>query len=240
MITRATRAGAILLGAVLLSGCATTYRPRPPGRAIPAGVFHIVGSGQTLWGLARAYDIDLDLLMRTNALSDPAQLEVGQKLFIPRARKVLEIEPHKPPIGKKPMKVKWRTITLHHSATRKGNAEIFDRYHRRRGMGGLVYHFVIGNGTGSGDGQIEVGWRWIKQREANRAGDINICLVGNFNTQKVSERQFASLVRLIRLLRQQYGIPLTLIRRHKDLKGETTECPGKHFPFWRLRRELQR
>ncbi len=239
-----------MIGAVLFSGCATIYKPLPPEpeRTIPVGVYHIVGSGQTLWRIAKAYGIeDIDLLMRTNNISDPAQIGVGQELFIPGAREILEIEPYRPPtlepverlVGRKHRKIQWKYITLHHSATKEGNAESFDWNHRRRGLGGLAYHFVIGNGTGSGDGQIEVGWRWIRQKETNRAQDINICLVGNFNTQQVSERQFESLVKLIRVLRQQYDIPLWNIRGHKDIKGEITECPGKNFPMRRLKRELR-
>ncbi len=254
MMTRIIRAGAILLWAVLLSGCAMIYRPLPPVPLppepevrIPVGIFHIVGSGETLWRIAKAYGIDVDLLMRTNDISDPTQVGVGERLFIPGAREILKIELHRPPIlepteklvGKKHTRVKWRYITLHHSATKRGNAEIFDRNHRKRGMGGLAYHFVIGNGTGSGDGQIEVGWRWVRQREINRAQDINICLVGNFNYEQVSRKQFQSLIGLIRILQRQYRIPLRNIRGHKDIKGEITECPGKNFPMWRLRRALR-
>ena len=49
---------------------------------------------------------------------------------------------------------RWRYIVVHHSETREGNARAFDYYHRHvRGMeNGLAYHFVIGNGTSSGDG----------------------------------------------------------------------------------------
>ncbi|MCD5401127.1 LysM peptidoglycan-binding domain-containing protein, partial [candidate division NPL-UPA2 bacterium] len=163
------RAGVIFSGIVLFSGCATL----PPEREMPRGVFHIVGRGQTLWRIAKVYEVDLDLLMRTNDISDPTRLGVGQKLFIPGAREVLEVEPYRPPtlepierlVSRKSRKVRWRTITLHHSATKEGNAEMFDRNHRRRGLGGLAYHFVIGNGTGSGDGEVEVGWRWVRQVE---------------------------------------------------------------------------
>ena len=53
----------------------------------------------------------------------------------------------------------------------------------------LGYHFVIGNGTHTGDGQVEVGSRWGKQKHGahcktpdNYYNDhgIGICLVGNF------------------------------------------------------------
>lgn len=241
--TKIIWAGVIFSGIVLFLGCVTL----PPEREIPRGVFHIVESGQTLWRIAKTYEIDVDLLVRTNAISDPAQLEVGQKLFIPGAREVLEIgscrlpisEPIESLVNRKSGKVKWRTITLHHSATKRGNAEMFDRHHRRIGMGGLAYHFVIGNGTDSEDGEIEVGWRWTKQREIARSRDINICLVGNFNYQRVFGRQFQSLVELVRLLQRQYGIPLRNIRMHKDIEGEVTECPGRNFPMRRLKRELR-
>src|SRR5580765_4139378 len=59
---------------------------------------------------------------------------------------------------------RWRWIVVHHSGIKYGNAEIYDRQHRERGMeNGLSYHFVIGNGIDSGDGEIEVGGRWLKQ-----------------------------------------------------------------------------
>src|SRR5271165_7120164 len=48
----------------------------------------------------------------------------------------------------------WEFIVIHHSATRTGDAEIFDAAHRARGMiNGLAYHFVIDNGSdGKPDG----------------------------------------------------------------------------------------
>ena len=41
---------------------------------------------------------------------------------------------------------------------------VIDKYHREgRGWESAGYHFVIGNGTGSPDGSIEVGPRWLAQ-----------------------------------------------------------------------------
>jgi LysM repeat protein len=227
-----------------LWGCAT-----PHGRRMPqTGAYHIVGSGQTLYRIAKAYDVDVRIIMRANEINDVTKIGVGQELFIPGAKKVLDVEPYFPlrfesaekVVGPKNYLSDWKYITLHHSATIQGNAEIFDRNHRSRGMGGLFYHFVIGNGTRSGDGEIEVGWRWEAQRQVNRPYDINICLVGDFNKQYVTDAQFKSLVGLIDVLRKQYDIPISNIRRHKDINGSVTECPGKHFPFDRILTELKR
>lgn len=236
---------ALCLIAAQLSGC-VAHAPRPV--VAPPGVYHIVGSGQTLYRIAITYGVDLTEIIRANKIKDDNLIGVGQRLFIPGARTVLFVEPYQPQalgrveeiVGRKQKRINWRYITLHHSATREGNAEIFDRYHRRQRMGGLFYHFVIGNGRGSRDGEIEVGWRWRGQVEVERRADIQICLVGDFNRQELTPAQFNSLVELIEVLRWQYHIPLGNIRRHKDLAGKVTACPGERFPFYRLITELRK
>ena len=237
----------LLIFVLLTAGCATTPL-HPVGVNIPrVGVYHIVGSGQTLWRISKTYGIDMQDIMRANSIKDPNQIGVGEELFIPNAPLLRYVEPFKPEVaqsigalvGPKHAYAKWRTITLHHSATLQGNAETFDRNHRSRKMGGLFYHFVIGNGAGSGDGELEVGWRWSKQRYVERLYDIQICLVGDFNRQNVTQAQFNTLVSLVSILRRQYGIPVRGIRRHQDLEGKVTECPGNNFPFSRLISELK-
>ena len=237
----------LILVILLFTGCATVpYQPQ--GFIRPEGVYHIVGSGQTLYRISKVYGIDVKEIMRLNNIKDPHRIGVGEGLFIPGARVPLTVEPYRPltsePIeklvGPKQYRVKWKFITLHHSATKDGNAEVFDHNHRRRRIGGLFYHFVIGNGTGSADGEIEVGWRWMRQVKAERRGDIQICLVGDFNQQEISEAQFRSLVRLLKILTQQYSIPLYNIRRHKDVEGKVTECPGRNLPFYRILAELRK
>jgi LysM repeat protein len=244
---------AIAVLALLVSGCATVPRHTPasmgfPG-ALPPGrleeaMTHIVERGQTLYRIAKIYNVEVSELMRANHIYHPSQLEKGTRLLIPkpvvsRFEKLSFYGPYsmdqmRSVVGSKNLFSDWRTITLHHSATLGGSARLFDREHRRRHMGGLFYHFVIGNGTRTRDGDIEVGWRWKKQVKANRPYDIQICLVGNFNRQNVSDAQMDSLIKLILVIQEEYGIPLSSIRRHEDIKGKATECPGKNFPFQRI------
>ncbi|MFH1191445.1 MAG: N-acetylmuramoyl-L-alanine amidase, partial [Candidatus Omnitrophota bacterium] len=228
-----------------ISGCVTV--PRQPVLPV-GGVYHIVERGQTLYRIAKTYNVDMNQLKRINKIIDPTRIEIGQGIFIPGARSSLPIgayklvsrEDVKRLVGPKYRSSYWRYITLHHSATFEGSAKCFDRNHRSRKMGGLFYHFVLGNGTYSGDGEIEVGWRWRKQEEVNRPADIQVCLVGNFSKQAVSNAQFGALVKLISVLREQYNVSIHNIREHRDIKGKNTECPGTNFPFNRLIAELQK
>jgi hypothetical protein len=142
----------------------------------------------------------------------------------------------------------WQYIVVHHSATTSGSAARFDAVHRAKGWDELGYHFVIGNGTGSGDGEVEVGGRWFKQKhgahckvaghpEYNDVG-IGICLVGNFNETHPSDAQMESLSRLVRYLMSRYDVPQGRVYGHGQLKA--TDCPGRLFDFADLRRRIGR
>jgi len=138
----------------------------------------------------------------------------------------------------------WRMIVVHHSASSAGNAASFDRYHRNdRGWDSLAYHFVIGNGRGAPDGQIEAGPRWRGQQPGAHAGSsevnnvgIGICLVGDFEKGQPTPAQMQSLVRLVRYLQQRYGIKADKVLMHRDVHA--TECPGKLFPEAAFRQAL--
>jgi N-acetylmuramoyl-L-alanine amidase len=137
----------------------------------------------------------------------------------------------------------WKWIVIHHSASPTGSAAIFDREHRAKGWDELGYDFVIGNGTNSGDGQIEVGPRWTKQKIGahaktldNRFNEygIGICLVGNFDVQQPTLRQMQSLATLVSYLSRTYHITPDRILGHKDTKP--TDCPGRNFNIAAVRR----
>lgn len=131
---------------------------------------------------------------------------------------------------------KWRYIVIHHTATPAGAATSINRAHRAIGYDELGYHFVIGNGTESGNGQIEVGSRWPKQKWGahDNAGDnryndygIGICLVGNFEIERPTPQQLQSLAKLTAYLMRTYHISPSNIKGHGETKD--TKCPGRNL-----------
>lgn len=137
----------------------------------------------------------------------------------------------------------WRWIVIHHSASPTGSVAAFDRAHRQKGWDECGYHFVIGNGTISGDGEVEVGPRWPKQKWGahaktadNRYNEygIGICLVGNFDVSRPTARQQQSLARLVAYLMSTYNIPPERVLGHRDTKP--TECPGRNMNIAVVRR----
>ena len=99
----------------------------------------------------------------------------------------------------------------------------------------------LDSATLTGDGQVEVGYRWVSQTHGAHArvtpGDdnlwnrfgIGICLVGDFRTQRPSARQVAALRRLVAVLRAVCDIPAASVVGHRDVRRGTL-CPGRHFP----------
>jgi N-acetylmuramoyl-L-alanine amidase len=133
---------------------------------------------------------------------------------------------------------RWQWIVAHHSAIRDGNATIYDRAHRQRGMeNGLAYHFVIGNGNDSGDGEIEIGPRWLKQlkgghvhrEEVNEIG-IGICLIGNFELSRPTPKQLLAFQELVDYLRSDVVGKNIRFAVHKEIDPGRTACPGRFFP----------
>lgn len=157
-------------------------------------------------------------------------------------------------IDKAPVqRARWRYIVVHNSGTRQGNAKAFDFYHTkvRKMSNGLAYHFVIGNGTSSGDGHIEVGNRWRRQINGGHVHSdylnniaLGICLVGDFNQEKPTAKQLESLDELIRYLRQRTGKidgKWATVKAHKDINPPKwpTDCPGNEFPYSWLRNRFE-
>ncbi|MHC4555864.1 MAG: peptidoglycan recognition protein family protein [Planctomycetota bacterium] len=152
-----------------------------------------------------------------------------------------------PPSG---VEKRWTAIVIHHSATDKGNAAIFDKMHREvNHWEGIGYDFLIGNGTNSGDGQVEVTFRWRRQIAGAHCGGtpanwantdaVGICLVGNFNYSVPTTRQMQSLLKLVRFLQKRYGISDRRIYGHGTTPGaRITDCPGTKFPLSRLKSRI--
>ncbi len=148
-------------------------------------------------------------------------------------------------------KARWKYIIVHNSGTRQGNAKAFDMYHRkvRKMPNGLAYHFVIGNGTSSGNGEIEIGSRWTKQINGGHVASdylnniaIGICFVGDFNRDIPTAAQTAALGELINYLRKRCGKVKgkdIIVRGHRQINPKPTDCPGNRFPLKWLNKEFK-
>jgi len=113
----------------------------------------------------------------------------------------------------------------------------------------MGYHFVIGNGTDTANGQIEVGPRWYEQKhgahtrvpgdvtnEYNEHG-IGICLVGDFDHGPPSRAQMQSLIYLTKGLLAYTHLPPSAVHFHRDFKS--TDCPGRSFPYAAYKQALR-
>ncbi len=140
---------------------------------------------------------------------------------------------------------RWKYIVIHNSGTRQGNAKAFDFYHTRvrKMANGLAYHFVIGNGSSSGNGQIEIGSRWTRQISGGHVHSdylnsiaIGICLVGDFNQERPRQEQLDAMDELVRYLRERVGKSegkWASVKAHLEINPPRwpTDCPGKYFPY---------
>jgi LysM repeat protein len=205
---------------------------------------YLVQRGDTLGSIALTHGISLSDLKRANHLSSD-MIRIGQKLQVPNA---IATEDLLAKVRAETANIhvrseNWKRIVVHHSAIKYGNAAVYDRAHRKRGMqNGLAYHFVIGNGIDSGDGEIEIGPRWKKQLLGGHVKSyrinltaIGICLVGNFQATHPTRRQLAAFTQLMDWLRADVIPGAKHFAGHRDQRGEQTICPGKNFPLAAMR-----
>ena len=135
---------------------------------------------------------------------------------------------------------RWDRIVIHHSGMPAGDADSLHRAHVARGLQGLGYHFVIGNGAGIDDGSIQMGYRWTEQlpgahAAGESAADVNqhaiaVCLIGNGDRRPFTHLQLRQTQRLVRKLQQEFSIPSARVLLARDVMPEGTS-PGRFFPI---------
>lgn len=217
---------------------------------------YTVRARDTLYDLARQYDVPVGQLAARNGLSRNSKLYVGQRLIIPDkasppppavARTGLPGSVQQSIDGARVAPKRWKYIVIHHSGVDEGTLKGMDRYHReeRHMEHGLAYHFVIGNGDGMGDGEIGVGQRWREQlngghlaSEKQNTYSLGICLVGNFDKSKPTAKQMQSLAALTRALLKRCQLSSSAVRTHQQINVVRTRCPGRNFSTTTLLREL--
>jgi LysM repeat protein len=205
---------------------------------------YIVKPGDTLSEIAEKHGVTVYALKRSNRLSSDL-IRVGQKLTIPGTADPTVLAPVIAATRRIDVDTnRWRYIVAHHSAVEAGNAKTYGAEHGRRGYEhGLAYHFVIGNGRDSGDGEIEIGPRWIHQlrgghvrdEEVNNTG-VGICLIGNLENHPPTARQLVAFTSLVDWLRAGQVSPRARFTVHRWVDRNHTVCPGRHFPFEGMKR----
>ena len=69
------------------------HHPRQPTKpSPPQGIFHVVKVKENLFRIGKAYDVDYRRLARLNRIADPAQILIGQNIFVPGATRQLPVE----------------------------------------------------------------------------------------------------------------------------------------------------
>jgi len=134
---------------------------------------------------------------------------------------------------------RWKYVFIHHSQTTSGNALTLAQ--DATGMGD---HFVIGNGDGCVDGEIQIGQRWAQQQSAlppagaNKIDPacISICLVGDFDRTTPTPTQLRRLAQLVNAVQGQLHI-----EPQQVLTIDTPKSPagiGRYFPKSAFRGQL--
>ena len=218
---------------------------------------YIVRPKDTLSAIARRYGLSVAALADHNHIARNSKIQVQQRLLIPgpthsetsaaspRLTKAVQKS-----IASAPVKARrWRYIVIHHAGVDTGTLKSLDRYHReeRHMENGLAYHFLIGNGNGLGDGSIAVGNRWREQLDGGHLHSVaqnkialGICLIGNFDQKKPTEKQMRSLESLTRALLKRCNLPISAVKTHQQINVVNTRCPGRHFPLSQFLARLKR
>jgi LysM repeat protein len=214
---------------------------------------YTVERGDTIYSIAHHYDIPPAELAERNGLSRSFHVYAGQRLIVPgksavqapvapaRAaahsslpysiKRVIALAPVRPG--------RWQYIVVHHSGVDTGTMKAMDHYHRdvRHMENGLAYDFVIGNGSGMGDGEIGVSRRWTLQldgghlaSEAQNKIALGICLVGNFDERQPTRKEMESLRALVVALMARCNLTARAVKTHQQINIVHTRCPGTKFP----------
>jgi hypothetical protein len=112
--------------------------------------------------------------------------------------------------------------------------EVLARYHISRGWSGIGYHYLVyRDGTIYKVRPIGVVGACVK---GHNTPSICIAFVGNYSMSPPSVMARASCLWLISLLRQHYP-HLRELRGHREMAGQSTQCPGEAFDMDQFRAE---
>jgi hypothetical protein len=131
---------------------------------------------------------------------------------------------------------RWEYLYIHHSKTTSGNALLLGNSPE-----GVGDHFIIGNGDGLVDGELQISQLWNHQQSAiSPSGNIkvqpnciSICLVGDFDQKPPTPMQLGRLGQLVQALQARCRIPGSRVEWLNDGAGPTSATAagiGRYFP----------
>lgn len=134
---------------------------------------------------------------------------------------------------------RWKYIYVHHSRTISGSATTL-----ATSADGANDHFVIGNGDGCVDGEIQLGQRWNKQIAASPPVGakeidpdcISICLVGDFDHAAPTPAQLSRLTQLVSAIQTRLHIRGKNVIQLEQ-SGAATGV-GRYFPRGAFREQI--
>lgn len=154
-----------------------------------------------------------------------------------RSRPLVRVEPResweaRPPDTKLMRLHTPERITVHHAGTQTGTTgpaqfRGWQDWHMiGHGWGDIAYHLIIGI-----DGTVYEGrdpaYEGDTATTYDTTGHFLVVVEGNFEDEEPTPAQIRSLESVLAWASQEYGIPTTEIRGHRDYAATT--CPGTHL-----------
>ena len=108
---------------------------------------------------------------------------------------------------------RWSRIEIYYSGTKTGNIELLAAPSGLAGPEGINCHFVICNGLGGGDGQIQPTEKWQRQWSIipgqtwyGDAQTIRLCIIADGKTAQPTDFQIKRTEELTEALRRKFDI----------------------------------
>lgn len=122
-----------------------------------------------------------------------------------------------------------------HNSGGTGSVAGIHAYHKSLGWRGFAYHYY-----NRLDGRLYLCRpEWAMGGHTLNYGHwLGICFEGNYNSIKeMPDKQFATGVALLKEWRNHYGDSFR-IKPHREMPANSTDCPGRRFPWDELMKEV--
>lgn len=127
-----------------------------------------------------------------------------------------------------------------HTVASKGKTtkEEITRWHKERGFSSFGYHYyILKDGTVQKGREDNVMGAHCRNDGMNRKS-LGICFEGHGNFEPWTKEQRASFEDLYKDLREEFGIPVSKVIGHREVRGVAKDCPGTLIDMDKVRNNL--